>query len=105
MRTGCSGCADHLQPLDRQKPLQPLGKFAERERLGQPTPSARALAFRMRHQRRRCRAGQARGQPLVHALAGRIERRVRTVDRDVRGDQVQQQSADGRIGRSIASRP
>ena len=51
----------------------------------------------MRQQRRDAAQSQPGRQPFVHALAGRIERRVRTVHRDVRGDQVQQQSADGGV--------
>ena len=98
--------AHHLQPLDREELLQPLGKFAERERLGQPAPSARALAFR-----RAARSGAMPRRPSPAASRwltpsrGRIERRVRTVHGDARGDQIQQQSADGRVGRSVASWP
>ena len=86
--------AHHLQPLDREELLQPLGKVAKRERFGQPAPSARALTFRVRHKCRDAAQAKPGGQTMVHRREGRIERRVRTVDRDPRGDQIQQQSAD-----------
>ena len=101
MRTGLVRLADHLQPLDLQEPFQPFGKLIERLWLAQPTPSARALAFRVRQQRRDAAQLQPDGQPLVHALRCRIERRVRTVHRDLRGDQVQEQPA----GRGVGSQP
>jgi hypothetical protein len=50
-RHGANGLlrvADQLQPLDRQELLEPLGKVSERERIGQPSPAAGPLAFRVR---------------------------------------------------------
>ena len=78
-RHGANGLirlADELQPLDRKEPLEPLGKLPERKRIGEPSPSARALAFRVRHQRRDAAQLKAGGQSLIDSLAGRVERRM-----------------------------
>ena len=96
--------AHHLQPLDRKELLQPFAKFCKRERFGQPAPSARALAFGVRQDG--CDAAQAKpaAKRWFTPLKGRIERRVRTIDGDACGDQVQQQSADRRVRRQPLDR-
>ena len=99
VRTGFSGCAHHLQPLDGQELFQPPGKLAQRIRSATqpqrpvPWPSGCGTSGVMP-----CRPRPVARRSLTPSR-GRIEGRVRTVDRHVGGDQVQQQSADGRIVR------
>ena len=80
--------AHHLQPLDGQELFQPLGKFPQGDLVGHPAPTARTLSLRLRQQRRDAVQAEALGQTLVDSFAGRIEGRVRTVDRYVGGNQL-----------------
>ena len=74
---GFVGLADQLQPVDREKPLEPLGKLPKQKRFGEPSPAASALTFGVRRKRRDAAQFETGRQTLVDPLAGRVERRVR----------------------------
>ena len=76
VRTVCFGSPTNCNRSIAKKLLEPRGKLPERKWIGEPSPAARALAFRVRQQRRDAAKLKAGGQTLVDPLAGRVERRM-----------------------------
>ena len=106
--------ANQLKMFDGQEVFDPPGELGKRQALVETPPATgsqgvcvdiafdRAVA--MRHKWFYVKKPQPLGKPLVDTLGGRIETRVRAVDGDARGDQIQEHAAGRRIaGESFES--